>query len=120
AATVDNANKLLTDVTDDVKRIAKSGMKMSDDASQIIAGVRAGKGALGKFITDDEFYTRVSAIAKQAQEIATNANNVVAQAKKTLEGFDSKDGPVQGMTADVKQTMDDARSAQAGFADNMG
>ena len=44
---------------------------------------------------------------------------MVESAKKTLEGFQSKDGPVQGMTADVKQTMDDARAAMAGFAENM-
>jgi phospholipid/cholesterol/gamma-HCH transport system substrate-binding protein len=119
AATVDNANKLLTDVSDDIKKMAKSGTKVSDDASEIIAGVRAGKGALGKFITDDAFYAQVTAISKQVQEIATNANRVVEQAKKTLEGFESKDGPVQGMTANVKQTMDDARAAMSGFAENM-
>ena len=44
---------------------------------------------------------------------------VVENAKKTLEGFQSKDGPVQGMTASVKQTMDDARAAMAGLAENM-
>ena len=44
---------------------------------------------------------------------------MVENAKKTLEGFQSKDGPVQGMTASVKQTMDDARAAMAGFAENM-
>ena len=38
---------------------------------------------------------------------------------ETLEGLQSKDGPVQGMTASVKQTMDDARAAMAGFAENM-
>ena len=44
---------------------------------------------------------------------------VVENANKALEGFQSKDGPVQGMTASVKQTMDDARSAIEGLADNM-
>ena len=31
----------------------------------------------------------------------------------------SKDGSIQGMTASVKQTMDDARGSMASFADNM-
>ena len=120
AAMVDNANGLLISVSDDVKKMAKSGVKLSDDApSEIMAGVRAGRGSLGSFVTDDELYVRVNEITKQALEIATNANNVVTQAKKTLEGFDSKDGPVQGMTADVKQTMNDARAAVAGLAENM-
>ena len=44
---------------------------------------------------------------------------MIENAKETLEGFQSKDGPVQGMTASVKQTMDDARAAMAGFSENM-
>src|SRR4029078_10903990 len=51
--------------------------------------------------------------------IATSARQVVENARKTLEGFQSKDGPVQGMTASVTQTMDDARLAMAGLAENM-
>ncbi len=74
---------------------------------------------MGKLLNDDELYTRMTAIAQQAQEITANTKQVVAAAKTTLEGFQSKDGPVQGMTASVKQTMDDARSAMAGFAANM-
>ena len=31
--------------------------------------------------------------------------------EETLEGLQSKDGAVQGMTASVKQTMDDARGS---------
>jgi len=36
-----------------------------------------------------------------------------------VKGFQSKDGPVQGMTTSVKQTMDDARAAVEGLAENM-
>ena len=44
---------------------------------------------------------------------------MVELAKKTLEGFQAKDGPVQGLTADLKQTLDGAREAMVGFAENM-
>jgi phospholipid/cholesterol/gamma-HCH transport system substrate-binding protein len=70
-------------------------------------------------VNDDELYTRATAIARQTEEIATSARQVVENARKTLEGFQSKDGPVQGMTASVTQTMDDARLAMAGLAENM-
>ena len=70
-------------------------------------------------MTDDELYRRATAIAQQTEETATNAKQVLAIAKTTLESFQSKDGPVQGMTANVKQTMDGARVAMTGLAENM-
>ena len=120
ADTVDNANALITDVSGDLKKMAASGARIASDAAQIAEGIRSGKGTIGKLVNDDELYNRVTAIAKQAEEIAANAQaGGRERAKDTLEGFQSKDGPVQGMTASVKQTMDDARAAMAGFAENM-
>ncbi len=119
ADTVDNTNALLTAVSGDLKQMAKSGAKMTSDAALIAESIRTGKGAIGKLVNDDELYTRALGVAQQAEGIATNANLVIENARKTLEGFQSKDGPVTGMAASVTQTMDDARSAMAGLAENM-
>ena len=117
--TVDNANKLIVDVTPDVKRMAAAGALLSSEVAQISAQIRSGQGTIGKLVNDDQLYKRVTAIAEQADGIAVDTRQLVANAKKTLEGFQAKDGPVQGMTASVKQTMDDARSAIEGLAENM-
>ena len=116
---VDNANTLLVDVSGDLKHMAASGATLASDAAQIATAIRSGKGTIGKLVNDDELHDRATAIATQAEEIAANARQVVEMAKLTLEGFQSNDGPVSGMTASVKQTMDDARAAMAGLADNM-
>ena len=117
--TVDNANGLIVDVSGDLKRMAATGATLADDAAQITAAIRSGKGTIGKLVNDDELHTRVTAIAIQAEEIAGNARLVVEHARKTLDGFAAKDGPVEGRAASVKQTMNDARSAMAGRAENM-
>jgi phospholipid/cholesterol/gamma-HCH transport system substrate-binding protein len=117
--TVDNANMLIVDVSADLKQMAASGATLSSDAAQIAAGIRSGKGSLGKLVNDDELYVRTTAIAKQAEEITAAARKVVENANNTLQGFQSKDGPIQGMTASVRQTMDDARAAVEGLAENM-
>jgi hypothetical protein len=114
-----NANALILGVTPDVQRMAASGAKLTSDASNIAEGIRKSKGLVGKLMTDDELYRRATAIAQQTEETATNARQVLAIAKTTLQSFQSKDGPVQGMTANVKQTMDGARAAMTGFAENM-
>jgi phospholipid/cholesterol/gamma-HCH transport system substrate-binding protein len=118
-STVDNANQLLTSVSDDVKRMASAGARISDDAARISEGLRSGRGTVGRLLNDDELYQRAAAVARQAEDIASDARKVVAQARKAIDEFQAKDGPVQGLAADLKQTMDDARVAMAGFADNM-
>ena len=109
ADTVDNANALITGVTGEVTKIAASGALITADAAQIAEGIRSGKGTIGKLVNDDELYNRVSAIAKQTEETTAYARQLVQSAKEILEGLQSKDGAVQGMTASVKQTMDDAQ-----------
>ena len=117
--TVDNANELITDVSDDVKKMAAAGSKISDEAARISEGLRTGKGTMGKLLNDDEFYRRATAIAKQAEQIADDTRQVVEQARKAIEEFQAKDGPVQGLSANLKETMDGARTAMSGFAENM-
>jgi phospholipid/cholesterol/gamma-HCH transport system substrate-binding protein len=119
ADTVEDANTLLAAVSGDVKRMASAGARISDDAAQIADGIREGRGTIGKLVKDDELYNRAAGIARQAEEIATNANQVVEQARRAIEGFQSKEGPMQGMAADLKQTTAEARNAMAGFAENM-
>jgi len=119
ADTVENTNVLITGVTGEVTKIAASGALITADAARIADGIRSGQGTLGKLVNDDELYNRVTAIAKQTEETTTYARQLVQSAKETLDGLQSKDGAVQGMTASVKQTMDDARGSMAGFAENM-
>jgi phospholipid/cholesterol/gamma-HCH transport system substrate-binding protein len=119
ADTVNNANARITDVGVEVKKIAASGARITDDAAQIADGIRSGKGTVGKLVTDDELYNRITAIARQTEETTAHAKDLVESAKEALAGLNSKDGAVLGMTASVRQTMDDARASMAGFADNM-
>ena len=119
ANTIDSANALLTAVSGDVKAMASNGERLSADAALITEAIRKGDGTIGKLLNDDELYRRATNIAAHAEEIATSARQVVEQAKDTLVGFQSKDGPVEGMAFTLKQTMDDARKAMSGFAENM-
>ena len=119
ADTVDNANGMITDVSDDVKKMATAGARISEDAARISEGLRSGQGTVGKLLNDDEFYQRATSIAQQAEQIATNSRQVIEQAKRAMDDFQAKDGPVQGVTANLKDTMDGARIAMMGFAENM-
>jgi phospholipid/cholesterol/gamma-HCH transport system substrate-binding protein len=117
--TVKNANDLIAAVREDVRIITSAGARISVNAAEISDALRKGQGALGKLLTDDTLYERATSIAAQAEEIASGAREVVEQARKALSDFQSKEGPVAGLTTNLRQTMEDARSAMTSFADNM-
>jgi phospholipid/cholesterol/gamma-HCH transport system substrate-binding protein len=106
-------------VRPDITAMAKNGSRISADAQRMIADVRAGKGTLGKFITDDGFYDRAREIADEAKEVVTNVKEVSQEARRALADFRSKDGPAQGLLGDMRVTLGQAREAVADLADNM-
>jgi phospholipid/cholesterol/gamma-HCH transport system substrate-binding protein len=117
--TVQNANDVITSVSGEVRRMAESGAKVSEDLQAITTDVREGRGTVGKLFADDQLYTHVTHIASNADDITTDAKAVIAQARDALSGVQDAKGPVVGLAANLKQTLEDARSAMSGFADNM-
>jgi phospholipid/cholesterol/gamma-HCH transport system substrate-binding protein len=117
--TVDNASALIDDVSDDVRALASASARITSDAARIAEGIRKGEGTVGKLLKDDELYQRVTSVARSAERIAIETNRAVQQARRALDSLQSEDGQVSGVTANLKQTLDEARSAMAGLSENM-
>ena len=118
-ATVDTTNDLLTSVGGNVKTMASAGARISNAAAQIAEAVRSGRGTVGKLVYDDELYRRATAVAKTAEDIAEKTRKVVDDARQAVASLQSKDGPIQGVTSNMKQTLEETRASMAGFAENM-
>jgi phospholipid/cholesterol/gamma-HCH transport system substrate-binding protein len=116
---VDNANALIDEVSDDVQTLAAASARITSDAAQIAEGIRKGEGTIGRLLKDDELYQRVTTIARSTEAIAADTQKAVQQARQAVESLQSKDGPAAGVTANLKQTLDEARTAMAGLSDNM-
>lgn len=117
--TVDNANALITTVSDDVALIAQSGARISRDLADITTAVQHGDGTMARLLHDDELYQRLVAVAKNGESIAGDARVVMRDVRETVNRFKGADGNVTGLTDDLRQTLAEARSAMSGFADNM-
>ena len=114
--TVDSANDLIDTVSEDVKVMTAAGARISRDAADISDALKNGQGTLGRLLNDDTLYQRAANIAAQTEQIASSARDVIEQARKALNEVQSGSG---GLSANVRQTLDDARSAMTSFADNM-
>jgi phospholipid/cholesterol/gamma-HCH transport system substrate-binding protein len=118
ADTANKANALLTEVSDDVAAISESGKRVMADTQAIVADLQAGRGTVGHLLKDDELYQRVTATARQAQAVVEEARKAVQQGREAIENFQSKDGPAQGMAADLRQTLAHARATLSNMEEN--
>src|ERR1043166_8376724 len=91
--------------------------RMSTDSQQILANINQGRGTIGKLVNDDTLYQQVRQIADDAQKAMTNVREVTNEARRAIVDFRSKDGPANGLMADVKITLDQAREAIKPFAE---
>jgi phospholipid/cholesterol/gamma-HCH transport system substrate-binding protein len=119
ALTAEDAHALLEDLRPEITTIANNGARISADARALIAGINAGEGTLGKFIKDDSLYVKATEIAEEAKAVMENVREVSTEARRAISDFRSKDGPAQGLMADMRLTLVQAREATADLADNM-
>lgn len=119
ALTATDARGMLKEIRPDIEAMVTNGSRISADTQNIVAGLRAGEGTMGKLLKDDALYMRAREIADEAKMVMTNVRDVSDEARRAIADFRSKDGPAQGMFADMRVTLAQAREATADLADNM-
>jgi phospholipid/cholesterol/gamma-HCH transport system substrate-binding protein len=119
ALTAEDAHLMVQEIRPEIEEIARNGNQISKDTREMVTNINSGKGTLGKLINDDGLYERAKGIADQAQMVVANVRQVTEEARRSLADFRSKDGPAQGLMADMRVTLDQAREATADLADNM-
>lgn len=116
--TVKDAQALLDDVGADVKKMTDAGSKIAADTRAVMEGIRAGRGTVGKLLTDDVLYQQAKEIVSEGERVVENLREAAEQAKQAITDLRGKDGPVQGVAADLRQTIGYARDAMSDLADN--
>ena len=117
-ATAGTAQSLMTDTASDLRSISASTQKVAEDLNVIVAGVRQGRGTVGKLVTDDSLYTSVKAISVQAEKAVANLNDAADQAKLAIADLRGDNGPVKGLTGQLQQTLADVSETMADLADD--
>jgi phospholipid/cholesterol/gamma-HCH transport system substrate-binding protein len=119
ATTVDNANVLIDEVSGDVTALTSATARLTSDTAQIAEHIRRGEGTVGKLLMDDELYQRITSIASSAEVIAADTREAVQHVRQAVEQIQSKEGLAGGVTADLRQTLNEARTAMVGLSENM-
>ena len=115
-----DANAMFQDIRPDLTAMARNGSRISADTRDIMASINQGKGTVGQLVNDDTLYQRAREIAEQAQMTVANLRQVSEEARRAIADVRSQaSGPAQGLMADMRSTLTQAREATADLADNM-
>ena len=119
AGTAEDAHALLDTVKPDLEAIAANGRQISNDTRELMTKINSGQGTVGKLVNNDDLYRQLQEVTRQGQAVMDNLHQVSDEARRAIVDFRSKDGPAQGLLADMRTTISQAREATADLADNM-
>lgn len=119
ALTAEDAHMLMEDVRPDIRAIVDTSRQISSDAGDILEGVRAGRGTVGKLMTDDTLYRNLNDVAQKTRDIAANVKQATADARETLGEMRRRGGQAGGLMTNLQLTLGEANEAITDLADNM-
>jgi phospholipid/cholesterol/gamma-HCH transport system substrate-binding protein len=118
SATAKEAQGLIDDVGKDARAIMASTERVTTNLNAIVAGVREGRGTVGKLLTDDALFQNAKRIAADAEKAVATLREASEQARGAIADFRGDGGPVQGLTGSLQQTLGSARDAMQDLAEN--
>lgn len=122
--TAKTASTLLVDVGTDVKAITETGTHVAEDARRMLAetrgmvtDVRAGKGTIGKLLTDDSYYEQWMRVAGEAEQTVANLRATTDSARSMMEGLSARDGATQQVVQGLRDTLSNTREVMSDLSE---
>jgi phospholipid/cholesterol/gamma-HCH transport system substrate-binding protein len=87
------------------------------DARAIVNDVKAGQGTVGRLLTDDALYHRITGLAAEAEKTMANLQAVTDRARTTFEGVTARDSAAQQMIRSVQATLTEAQEVMSDLSE---
>ena len=114
--TATTASTLLVDVSANIKAITATGTRVTEDARAVVEGTRgivsdlqAGRGTIGRLLTDDSHYQQWLRIAGEAEQTVANLRQTTETARTMMNGLSAPDGGAQQVLQTVRDTLSSTR-----------
>jgi phospholipid/cholesterol/gamma-HCH transport system substrate-binding protein len=118
SATAKDAQALIDDVGRDARAIMAATHNVTTNLNALVAGVRQGRGTIGRLMTDDSIFLTAKRIAADAEKAVASVREASEQARGAIADFRGENGPVKGITGGLQQTLASARDAMEDLAEN--
>jgi phospholipid/cholesterol/gamma-HCH transport system substrate-binding protein len=116
-ATAKDTQTLMNEIGGEVRTILASSERVAAALTTIVTNVREGRGTVGKLMTDESLYKSVRSMAADAEKATAAVRDASIEARNAIADLRGADGPVEGLTGDVQQTLVSARDAMSNLAE---
>ena len=118
SVTARDAQVLIDEVGRDARAVMASTQTVTSNLNSLVAGVRQGRGTVGKLITDDALFVSVKRIAGDTEKAVATLREASEQARAAIADLRAQGGPVRGLAAGLGDTLASARDAMHDLAEN--
>jgi phospholipid/cholesterol/gamma-HCH transport system substrate-binding protein len=122
--TAQAATGVISDVGQNVTTITSQSAEMIRKASQtltqaqgMVTDVRAGRGTIGRLLTDDTLYQRMVGSSTQIEQVATNVRETTDRARELVTALAARGGTVEQLAVTLRNALTDVQEATADLAE---
>ncbi len=87
------------------------------DARGIVNDVRGGQGSIGRLLTDDTLYDRLTGIGREAELTVRNLRETTDRARAAVDGFTAPNGTSQQIAQTLQNTLTEVQEVTADLAE---
>jgi phospholipid/cholesterol/gamma-HCH transport system substrate-binding protein len=95
----------------------RSAQAALNEATSLVADVRAGHGTLGRLVTDDSLYERMVAISDEVEQSMKNVREMTDRTRELVTSLAAKDGSVQQIAVLLRSALADVQESTADLAE---
>ena len=129
--TVETTNGVIEEVGRDAAALTATSRNLVEDvqgavadARGVVSDVRGGKGSIGRLLTDDTLYERLTGIGQEAEqtvrnlrETTRNLRETTGRARAAVDGFTAPNGTSQQIAQTLQSTLTEVQEVTSDLAD---
>ena len=122
--TVETTSSVIADVGREAGTLTATSARLVEDVQGVVADargvvndVRNGQGSIGKLLTDDALYDRLTNAGREAERTVRNLRETTDGVRTAVNGFAAPDGTAQQIAQTLRNTLTEVQEVTSDLAD---
>ena len=114
---IGDVGKNVEQLTTTSNAMVRSAQSALDEATVLVADVRAGKGTLGRLVADDTLYERLVSTSQEVEQSMKNVREMTDRTRELVTSLAARDGSVQQIAVLLRAVLADVQESTADLAE---
>ena len=114
---IEDVGKNVDQLTATSNAVVHSAQLAMDEATALVADVRAGHGTLGRLVTDDTLYQRLIGTSQEVEQSMKNVREMTERTRDLVTSLTARDGSIQEIAVLLRAVLADVQESTADLAE---